>query len=192
MRCRKCVEDTNPDILRYVLCILEEATYGSPESGRRWTNLSHQDIADELETRHGIRICANTAGRLLEKLGYSKQANKKTDQVGEPHPDRDDIVPVRRHWRQTPLTNQCISSRIRLVGELSLKAVLELDAICRPSFCMVGSGGLFQKRQFERKKFGKKKFSWRHSQVVRQRTANPLSPVRIWVPPPVNSPAKSG
>ncbi len=24
---------------------------------------------------------------------------------------------------------------------------------------------------------------WRHGQVVRQRTANPLPPVRIWVPP---------
>ena len=86
---RKKIEDGQPEILNYVKAILDEATYGSPENGRKWTNLSHQDIADELRTRHGIRICANTAGRLIEVLGYSKQANKKMDQVGEPHPDRD-------------------------------------------------------------------------------------------------------
>ena len=86
---RKKIEDGQPEVLNYVKAILDEATYGSPENGRKWTNLSHQDIADELGTRHGIRICANTAGRLIEVLGYSKQANKKMDQVGEPHPDRD-------------------------------------------------------------------------------------------------------
>lgn len=86
---RKNVESNHPDILEYVQDILDEATYGSPETGRKWTNLSHQDIADELESRYGIRVCANTAGRLVEKLGYSKQANKKMDQVGKPHPDRD-------------------------------------------------------------------------------------------------------
>ena len=86
---RKSVESNYPDILEYVQNILDEATYGSPETGRKWTSLSHQDIADELESRHGIQVCANTAGRLIEKLGYSKQANKKMDQIGKPHPDRD-------------------------------------------------------------------------------------------------------
>ena len=74
---RKSVESSNPEILKYVQDILDEATYGSPEDGRKWTSLSHQNIADELKSRHGICICANTAGRLIEKLGYSKQANKK-------------------------------------------------------------------------------------------------------------------
>ena len=41
---RKSVEDMYPDILRHVQAILDEATYGSPESGRRWTNLSHQAL----------------------------------------------------------------------------------------------------------------------------------------------------
>ena len=86
---RKKIEDEQPEVLKFVKSILDEATYGSPESGRKWTSLSHQDIADELNNRHGIRVCANTAGRLIEVLGYSKQANKKMDQVGEPHPDRD-------------------------------------------------------------------------------------------------------
>lgn len=86
---RKSVESKYPDILDHVQKILDEATYGSPESGRKWTSLSHQKIADELESRFGISISANTAGRLIEKLGYSKQANKKMNQVGDPHPDRD-------------------------------------------------------------------------------------------------------
>ena len=86
---RKSVVTTYPDVLKQVQTILDEATYGSPESGRRWTSLSHQDIANELNSRYGIKICANTAGNLIEQLGYSKQANKKMDQVGKPHPDRD-------------------------------------------------------------------------------------------------------
>ena len=86
---RKSVDCLYPDILKQVQSILDEATYGSPESGRRWTSLSHQDVADELKSRYDVKICANTAGKLIEKLGYSKQANKKMDQVGQPHPDRD-------------------------------------------------------------------------------------------------------
>lgn len=86
---RKSVENLHPEILEHVQDILDEATYGSPESGRKWTSLSHQDIADELKSRYDICICANTVGRLIEKLGYSKQANKKMNQIGEPHPDRD-------------------------------------------------------------------------------------------------------
>ena len=31
------------------------------------------------------------------------------------------------------------------------------------------------------------RISWHHSQVVRQRSAKPLSPVRVWVVPPLNS-----
>ena len=86
---RKKIEEKYPEILGYVKEILDEQTYGSPESGRKWTSLSQRDIVKELETRHGIRISANTVGRLIEVLGYSKQANKKMDQVGKPHPDRD-------------------------------------------------------------------------------------------------------
>ena len=85
---RKKVESKYPHILEYIQEILDEATYGSPETGRKWTNLSHQKIADELGLRHQICISANTAGRLIEVLGYSKQANKKMNQVGSPHPDR--------------------------------------------------------------------------------------------------------
>ena len=85
---RKNVEYKHPHILEYIQEILDEATYGSPETGGKWTNLSHRKIAEELESRRGIVISANTAGRLIEALGYSKQANKKMDQVGNPHPDR--------------------------------------------------------------------------------------------------------
>ena len=85
---RKSVESSYPGLLEQVQSILDEATYGSPETGRKWTSLSHQDVADELNSRYGVAICANTAGRLIEKLGYSKQANKKMDQIGKPHPDR--------------------------------------------------------------------------------------------------------
>ena len=86
---RKSKEYENPQILNYIQAILDEATYGSPESGRKWTSWSHQAISDELKKKYHISVCANTVGRLIDKLGYSKQANKKMDQVGNPHPDRE-------------------------------------------------------------------------------------------------------
>lgn len=46
-------------------------------SGMKWTRKTTDRIAGEL-ARDGIRVCANTVGRLLEDLGYRLRTNEKT------------------------------------------------------------------------------------------------------------------
>jgi transposase len=67
--------------------LLEPATRGDPQSPLLWTCKSTRNLADEL-VRLGHLISHDTVGRLLEELGYSLQANRKT-KGGKDHPDRD-------------------------------------------------------------------------------------------------------
>ena len=48
---------------------------------------SLRKIESELQSQ-GIKISYKTIGKILASMGYSKQANQKMLQVGEPHPDR--------------------------------------------------------------------------------------------------------
>ena len=50
-----------------------------------------RDIKDEL-AKDGIDIGKDAIGKCLEKLGYSRQQNQKLLQVGQPHPQRDEII----------------------------------------------------------------------------------------------------
>lgn len=83
---RKPIEEIYPDIFGNVLEILQTATYGSPEGGK-WTSLSLQNISEKLAAR-GIIAERSTLQRIVKELGYSRQKNRKMDQVGTPSPDR--------------------------------------------------------------------------------------------------------
>jgi hypothetical protein len=58
-------------------------------SSLKWTSRSTRAIADEL-TQKGHPVSAVTVGRCLRAMGYSLQANVKTIEGDEQHPDRDD------------------------------------------------------------------------------------------------------
>jgi Rhodopirellula transposase DDE domain len=67
--------------------LVEDATAGDPVHGLRWTHKSTRKLAAALRTR-GIRISANTVGRLLKARGYSLRTNRK--RLARTHePDRD-------------------------------------------------------------------------------------------------------
>lgn len=83
---RKPIEVIYPGIHGVVREILETATYGSPEGGK-WTSLSLQDISNSLANQ-GIFAEKSTLVRIVRELGYSRQKNRKMDQVGTPDPDR--------------------------------------------------------------------------------------------------------
>jgi transposase len=84
---RKRVEESDPEVKRLIVGIVEETTAGDPMSLLRWTSKSTRTIAEEL-ARRDHRIDAVTVGRCLSELGYSLQANVKTKE-GPQHAARD-------------------------------------------------------------------------------------------------------
>ena len=84
---RKPVEQTYPEIIGLVQELLEDETYGSPEGGK-WTSCSLRNIAKALAEK-GIPVEKSTVQRIIKDLGYSRQKNRKMEQVGAPSPDRD-------------------------------------------------------------------------------------------------------
>jgi transposase len=78
---------TDPTLREDLQNLLEPATRGEPEAALLWTSKSTRHLAEELVQR-GHLVSHDTVGRLLEEIGYSLQANRKTRE-GTDHPDRD-------------------------------------------------------------------------------------------------------
>jgi hypothetical protein len=66
--------------------LVEPTSRGDPQSPWRWTCLRGRQLAAELR-RHGRTVERQTVAHLLAALGYSLQANRKT-QAGTSPPDR--------------------------------------------------------------------------------------------------------
>jgi transposase len=67
--------------------LIDPSSRGSPTNPLRWTIKSTRRLAGELRNQ-GFQVSATSVRRLLVQLGYSLQANRKT-QEGRRHPDRD-------------------------------------------------------------------------------------------------------
>ena len=88
---RKRVTEHNPELHNRLKELLENNTFGDPESVLVWTNLSLRDISAKLKEYHNISLSKDTVAQTLQELGYSKQVNQKNLQNGKPHPKRDEI-----------------------------------------------------------------------------------------------------
>ena len=67
--------------------LVEPATMGDPMRRLLWVSKSREKLAAALRgLNHSV--CANTVGKMLTRLGYSRQVNRKTKE-GSQHPDRD-------------------------------------------------------------------------------------------------------
>ena len=84
---RNFVEKEYTAIEEEIRKLIDGSTYGNPERVLSYTIESLRKIERELKSR-GINVSHETVGKILECMGYSKQANQKMLQVGEPHPDR--------------------------------------------------------------------------------------------------------
>jgi transposase-like protein len=83
---RKALAETDETLLGDLDRLLEPVTRGDPESLLRWTCKSTTNLAGELHDK-GHVVSYVTVWRLLDELGYSMQANRKTRE-GTEHPDR--------------------------------------------------------------------------------------------------------
>lgn len=83
---RKKVTVRDSTLLKDLESLIEPLTRGDPESSLRWTCKSLRKLASEL-VNQGHEVSHRVVGELLEELGYSLQANRKT-QEGSTNPDR--------------------------------------------------------------------------------------------------------
>ena len=83
---RKPLIESDPTLLSDLKHLVDPATRGDPESPLCWTSKSSAKLAQELQNM-GHQVSARTVCALLEQLGYSLQASRKT-QEGKDHPDR--------------------------------------------------------------------------------------------------------
>jgi hypothetical protein len=84
---RPRLTQSDPKLLADLRALLEPATRGDPENPLLWTSKSTRNLADAL-VELGHPVSHDTVGRLIEELGYSLQANRKTRE-GKDHVDRD-------------------------------------------------------------------------------------------------------
>lgn len=83
-RKRTAVKDET--LVRDLERLVEPVSRGDPESPLRWTCKSLRKLAEELN-RQGHQVSHRLVAELLQELGYSLQANRKTRE-GASHPDR--------------------------------------------------------------------------------------------------------
>jgi hypothetical protein len=84
---RKSAGERDPKLLKALDALIEPTTRGDPMSPLRWTCKSTRRLATEL-CDQGFAISHETVAQLLQRQGYSLQANRKTLE-GTQHPDRD-------------------------------------------------------------------------------------------------------
>jgi len=84
---RRPKTETEPGLLAALEELVQSATRGDPEAALLWVSRSQRHLAGALADR-GFTASQKLVGRLLRKLGFSLQANRKTLE-GASHPDRD-------------------------------------------------------------------------------------------------------
>lgn len=78
---RKPYEETWPDIDEKFLDVISAYTAGDPMDAKiRWTNLSPQEIADQLAEQHDIQVSVTVTRKLLDKHGYRRRQIQKKEQ----------------------------------------------------------------------------------------------------------------
>ena len=83
---RKRTVDKDPTLKRDLEQLVEPVTRGDPQSPLRWVARGLRKLAAELN-RQGHVVSRRIVGELLDDMGYSLQANRKTRE-GSQHPDR--------------------------------------------------------------------------------------------------------
>ena len=84
---RPLASKADPTVLEDLRRLVEPATLGDPMRPLMWVSKSREKLAAALRAMNHA-ISANTVGKMLVALGYSRQVNRKTKE-GSHHPDRD-------------------------------------------------------------------------------------------------------
>lgn len=79
---RNTYEQTHPAIDQQFLEVLADHTAGDPTNEKlRWTNLTHQEIAEGLREDHGVEVSTKVIRQLLKKHGYRPRKAQKNKAI---------------------------------------------------------------------------------------------------------------
>src|SRR5712671_1014244 len=84
---RKAAIDRHAGLLEALGELVQSAIRGDPQAALLWVSKSQRHLAGALAER-GFVVSHKLVGRLLRRLGFTLQANRKTRE-GASHPDRD-------------------------------------------------------------------------------------------------------
>lgn len=84
---RKKIACHDPDFAKRLEAMVEPLTRGDPESPLRWTCKSTRVLADEM-AKQGHPVAHTSVAKQLHAMGYSLQANRKTEEGKGQNPDR--------------------------------------------------------------------------------------------------------
>jgi hypothetical protein len=85
---RKLVEQKDPNIAPALDRLLSDEVAGDPMGRQKWIRSSIRNLSKKLKEQ-GHQVGHGTVARLLRRMGYSLQVNKKK-QAGAQHPERDE------------------------------------------------------------------------------------------------------
>jgi hypothetical protein len=85
---RKLVEVKDPNVIPALERMLSDEVAGDPMGRQKWVRSSIRNLSKKLKEQ-GHQVGHGAVARLLRKMGYSLQVNKKK-QAGAQHPDRDE------------------------------------------------------------------------------------------------------
>ena len=94
---RKSIVSFDKKLVMALEGLIEPDTRGDPESPLRWTCKSVRNLQSELKKK-GFNVSFKTVGNILHNLEYSLQANRKTSEGKESHPDRDEQFKYINAW----------------------------------------------------------------------------------------------
>ena len=121
---RKSLAYKQPELREALNRLVDPQTRGDPCNPLRWTSKSTEKLAGELQAE-GFAVSPDTVGRMLHKLGYSLQSNRKREE-GTSHPDRNEqfenIAKLARSFqrRKEPVISVDTKKK-ELVGEFANK-----------------------------------------------------------------------
>jgi len=117
---RKKATVADPELASAIEAIVEPDAKGDPESPLRWTLKSTRQLADALTAAGHATSSRTVAHVLVDELGYSLQANRKSIE-GRQHPDRDAQFrylneQIRRHARRGEPVVSVDTKKKELIG----------------------------------------------------------------------------
>jgi hypothetical protein len=84
---RKLIKVKDPNVVPALERMLSDEVAGDPMGRQKWVRSSIRNLSKKLKEQ-GHQVGHGAVARLLRKMGYSLQVNKKK-QAGAQHPDRD-------------------------------------------------------------------------------------------------------